>query len=194
MGLLEELYEIKNQPNGIVEQIKQQIYTNKKFLKENKIAQYNIVYIDFGDKLSENYTNNQIIQRDVNETFSIKEMFNKKGLNCGYNEFRYSHMAVILEPIHHKYLLTKNDKHFSILVAPISSKRHKDSIKIESKYHIFLDRDSYILMDNITNISLEKINIKLTNSIFQKNNRKYPKVSIPIIQQIHKSIKERFKI
>jgi hypothetical protein len=49
-------------------------------------------------------------------------------------------------------------------------------------------------MDNITNISLEKINIKLTNSIFQKNNRKYPKVSIPIIQQIHKSIKERFKI
>ena len=80
-------------------------------------------------------------------------MKNKKGLNFGSHEFSYKHDAVILEDIPFKYV----NKLTTLLVAPISSTQRRNSILLEKKFYPFLQNDSYILLNSITNIGIEKI-------------------------------------
>ena len=194
MSLIEDLneeYELE-EGNVLVERVKNQILNVKKFIKELKIGQYYIVYIDFGEKLTQKYENNKLLSRNQNDTFSIKKMFEVRGYNCGFNEFRYTHMAVILNSIHHKYLLNKRDKHYSLLVAPISSnnKRTIHSMKLDMKYYPWLENESFILLDKITHISFEKINIKQTKQIYRKNKN----IPIQLTSEDTANFKENIKI
>jgi len=196
MPLIDEIAEDSNyfNDNSLVERIQKQIIEVKHFIKENKIGQYFVVYVDFGEKLTQKYEHNKLLARNPNDKVSVKEMFELKGYNCGFNEFRYTHMAVILSSIHHKYLLEKRDRHYSLLVAPISSssKRIKYSVKIPKTN--WLDYDSYILLDNITHISLEKINISMTKNLY-KNNKNIPIQLTPnIVNNIKNTLKEIFDI
>jgi hypothetical protein len=190
MALIDDIANDNNYYNDsiLIERVQNQIFNVKEFIKANKVGQYFVVYVDFGEKLTQK---ENLSPRNPNDTVSIKEMFENKGYNCGFNEFRYTHMAVILSSIHHKYLLSKRDKHYSLLVAPISSnsKRIVNSIFLEKKLNNWLDNDSYILLDNITHISLEKINLQKTKNIY-KNNRNIP---IQIVSQKVKEIKEKLK-
>jgi mRNA-degrading endonuclease toxin of MazEF toxin-antitoxin module len=191
MGLVDEIAQESHYFNNssLIERVKNQIIDVKKFIKKLKIGQYFVVYVDFGEKLTQN---KNLLPRNPNDLVSIKEMFESKGYNCGFNEFRYTHMAVILSSIHHKYLLSKRDKHYSVLVAPISSnsKRIIHSISLEKRLNNWLDNDSYILLDNITHISLEKINISKTKNLY-KNNQNIP---IQIASEKVKEIKTKLKI
>ena len=194
MSLIDEIIEDNSyfNDNSLIERVKRQILDVKKFIKENKIGQYFVVYVDFGEKLTQKYEDNKLLPRNPNDKVSIKEMFETKGYNCGFNEFRYTHMAVILSSIHHKYLLGKRDRHYSLLVAPISSsaKRVIHSVQLTKQLNNWLSNDSYILLDNITHISLEKINISMTKSLY-KNNKNIP---IQIVSEKVKEIKNRLKV
>jgi len=194
VSLIDEIAEDNNyfNDNSLVERVKKQIIEVKKFIKKNKIGQYFVVYVDFGEKLTQKYENNKLLSRNPNDKISIKDMFEVKGYNCGFNEFRYTHMAVILSSIHHRYLLKKRDKHYSLLVAPISSssKRVIHSIPLKEQLNSWLNNDSYILLDNITHISLEKVNISMTKSLY-KNNKNIP---IQIASEKVKEIKDKLKV
>jgi len=195
MSFIDDIANDNNYFNNdeLIKKVQEQIFNVKKFIKNNKIGQYYVVYVDFGEKLTQKMENNQKLSpRNPNDLISIKEMFKNKGFNCGFNEFRYPHMAVILSPIHHKYLLNKKDKHYSLLVAPISSnaKRIIHSIFLEKKLNYWLDNDSYILLDNITHISLEKINISKSKNLY-KNNKNIP---IQIVSEKVKEVKAKLKI
>jgi len=172
VSLIDEIAEDSNyfNDNSLVEKVKKQIIEVKHFIKENKIGQYFVVYVDFGEKLTQKYEHNKLLARNPNDKVSVKEMFKLKGYNCGFNEFRYTHMAVILSSIHHKYLLGKRDKHYSLLVAPISSSSKKINhfLELNLNYYKWLNNPSYILLDKITHISLEKININMTKKLYSK--------------------------
>ena len=149
MAIIDEIADVNGyfKNEELIEKVKTQITNTKKFIKENKIGQYFVVYIDFGEKLTQK---NDLTPRNPNDKITIKEMFNCKGYNCGFNEFRYKHMAVILSSIHHKYLLSKRDKHHTLLVAPISSnaKRINYSVELNLDYqckYFFLDNSRTFL-------------------------------------------------
>ena len=197
MSLIDEIAEDNNyfNDNSLVERVKKQIIEVKKFIKENKIGQYFVVYVDFGEKLTQKYENNKLLPRNPNDRASVKEMFEAKGYNCGFNEFRYTHMAVILSSIHHKYLLEKRDRHYSLLVAPISSNSKRTRYSITIPKTNWLDYDSYILLDNIAHISLEKININKTINFIYKKNKNIPVQLTPnIVDNIKNTLKEIFDI
>ena len=67
----------------------------------------------------------------------------------------------------------------------------KNSILIEKKYNSFLLNDSYILLDGIKHVSLERINIKETKRIFSNS---FKPVSPVIIDSVKKSLKKMFDI
>jgi mRNA-degrading endonuclease toxin of MazEF toxin-antitoxin module len=96
-------------------------------------------------------------------------------------------MALILSDIHHKYI--NNVK--TVIVVPISSTKRKNSILIEKKYNSFLLNDSYILLDSIKHISLERINIKETKRVF---NNHFKPLSPVIINSVKISLKKMFDI
>ncbi len=74
---------------------------------------------------------------------------------------------------------------------PISSTKRKNSVLIEKKYNKFLLNDSYILLDNIKHISLERINIKETKRIL---NNHYKPIAPVIVDNIKNSLKKTFDI
>ena len=197
MARIDDIAEDNNyfNDNSLIERIKQQTLDVKNFIKMNKIGQYFVVYVDFGEKLTQKYENNKLISRNPNEKVSIKEMLEFKGYNCGFNEFRYTHMAVILSSIHHKYLLSPRDKHYSLLVAPISSSKKANSyLELNLKYHKWLENPSFILLDKITHISLEKININLTKNLYKKNQNNSIFLTSRDVLNLKDKLKEIFDI
>lgn len=114
-------------------------------------------------------------------------MKNIKGLNYGEYEFCYNHMALILSDIHHKYI--NNIK--NVIVVPISSTKRKNSILLEKKYNNFLSDDSYILLDNIKHVGLERINIKDTKLHFKNT---FNPIAPVIITNVKNSLKKMFDI
>jgi len=196
--LIDEIAEDSNyfNDNSLVERVKKQIIEVKHFIKKNKIGQYFVVYVDFGEKLTQKYEHNKLSARNPNDKASIKEMFEVKGYNCGFNEFRYTHMAIILSSIHHKYLLGKRDKHYSLLVAPISSSSKKINhfLELNLNYYKWLNNPSYILLDKITHISLEKININMTKKLYSKNQSKPIFINSRDVLVLKNKLKEIFEI
>ena len=186
MSLLEELYEEskKNDSDKQKKEVENKILKVQSFLKENTISKWHIIDIDFGDHLLKD---KMMKYRSMEDNFTVQDMKNCKGLNYGEYEFCYEHMAVILSDIHHKYINTIK----SIIVAPISSTKRKNSVFLEKKFNRFLLNDSYILIDNIQHISLERINVKNTKQILQG---RYTPLSPTVINDVKKSLKKVFGI
>jgi len=186
LSLLNELYEDSEKSNSDEQKIEveDKILKIQSFFENNKISKWHIVVVGFGDHLLKD---SKLRYRNTKESFSVEDMKNFKGLNYGEYEFCYDHMALILSDIHHKYV--SNIK--NIIVVPISSTKRKNSILIEKKYNNFLSNDSYILLDNIKHVSLERINIKETKRIFKNS---FNPVSPVIINGVKSSLKKMFDI
>jgi len=184
LSLFEELYEEskENDSNKQKEEVENKISKVQFFLKKNTISKWYIVDIDFGEHLLKD---KMMKYRSIEDNFTVKDMKNCKGLNYGEYEFCYEHMAVILSDIHHKYIDTVK----SIIVAPISSTKRKNSVLLEKNFNKFLLNDSYILIDNIQHISLERINIKNTKQFLQG---RYTPLSPKAINDVKKSLKKVF--
>jgi len=157
MSLLDELYDDyeKNQQEKLKQIHEHDIRQAQNLLRECHAKRYNIINVGFGSPLIKDEMGKYL---DGETEFSINEMKRKKGLNYGSHEFSYQHDAVILEAINLKYINKIN----TLLVAPISSTKRRNSVLMEKKFYPFLERDSYILLESITNIGVEKIYLKDT--------------------------------
>ena len=186
MSLIDELYEDSKQSysDNQKDEVERKISKTQAFLKDHKISKWHIVVVGFGEHLLKDQN---FIYRNIEDSFTVKDMKSFKGLNFGEYEFCYEHMALILSDVHHKYI--ENLK--NIIVVPISSTKRKNSILLEKKYNNFLLNDSYILLDNIKHISLERINIKESKRIFNNNFRP---VSPVIIDGVKDTLKKIFDI
>jgi mRNA-degrading endonuclease toxin of MazEF toxin-antitoxin module len=186
MSYFDELYEENKQQDSAKRksEVEDKIINIQEFFKKNKISKWHVVIVAFGDHLLKD---EKLRYRDIKDSFTVEEMKDKNGLNFGEYEFCYEHMAIILSDIHHKYI----DEVRSIVVAPISSTKRKNSVLIEKKFNTFLLNDSYILLDNIQHISLERIKIKETNRIF---NKIFRPVAPVIIQNVKDTLNKMFDI
>ncbi len=186
MALLDEMYDDIENKHSIKEksEIDSKISKVQSFLLNNRISKWYIVSVSFGDHLLKNNNN---IYRNAKDSFSVEDMKTKKGLNYGEYEFCYDHMAVILSDVHHKYINDIN----SIIVVPISSTRRKNSILMEKEFNNFLSNDSYILLDKIRHISLERINIKKTQEIFKTS---FKQITPVVVNKLKDSFKELLDI
>ena len=186
LSLLNELYEEseQNYSDEQKKEVEDKILKIQSFLEDNKIAKWHIVVVGFGEHLLKD---SNLQYRNTKDSFTVEDMKSFKGLNYGEYEFCYDHMALILSDIHHKYI--SNIK--NIIVVPISSTKRKNSILIEKKYNTFLLNDSYILLDSIKHVSLERINIKETKRIFRNS---FKPVSPVIINSVKSSLKKMFDI
>lgn len=186
LSLLNELYEEseQNYSDEQKKEVEDKILKIQSFLEDNKISKWHIVVVGFGEHLLKD---SNLQYRNTKDSFTVEDMKSFKGLNYGEYEFCYDHMALILSDIHHKYI--SNIK--NIIVVPISSTKRKNSILIEKKYNTFLLNDSYILLDSIKHVSLERINIKETKRIFRNS---FKPVSPVIINSVKSSLKKMFDI
>jgi hypothetical protein len=152
MSLLDEMYEDGQSDKQILlENIhKEELENVQKFLKDYSARKYNIVNVGFGNQLIKDVDGKY---HDLNKEYSIRDMKRKKGLNFGSHEFSYKHDAIILEDINIRLISKTN----TLLVAPISSTKRRNSVLLEKKHNPFLERDSYILLGSIANIGIEKI-------------------------------------
>ncbi len=167
MSLLDEMYEYgQSDRQKELENIHQsEMHQVQNLFKEFNVKRYNIVHVGFGNPLIKNESGKY---HELDKEFTITEMKNKKGLNFGSHEFSYKHDAVILEDIPLKYV----NKLTTLLVAPISSTKRRNSILLEKKYYPFLQNDSYILLNSITNIGIEKIYISNTKRRLSRQGQK----------------------
>jgi hypothetical protein len=79
MALIDDIANDNNyyNDNTLIKRVKNQIFNVKEFIKANKIGQYFVVYIDFGEKLTQK---ENLSPRNPNDVVSIKEMFENKDL------------------------------------------------------------------------------------------------------------------
>lgn len=182
MSLLDEMYEdSQSDKQTELEAIhKNDIKRVQDFLNEYKARKYNIVNVGFGSPLIKDSHGKY---HDLDKKFSIQEIKKLKGLNYGSHEFSYKHDAVILEDIHLKHIY----KTTTLLVAPISSTQRRNSVLLEKKYYPFLERDSYILLNNITNIGIEKI---YTGDTKRRLSRQGQKILYDLRPQAQTEVKE----
>lgn len=183
MSLLDELHEEKIAQESLIEKKKIEIQLNntRAYLKKFLIGKWSVVKVSFGDHLLKDES---MRYRKENETFNVQEMKNVKGLNYGEFEFCYDHYAIILSSVHHKYI----DKLNQIIVVPISTTKRKHSVLLEKRYNQFLEYDSHILLENIRQISIERINTK------EKNLQKKITMSPTKISELEKELKSMFEI
>ncbi len=140
----------------------EQITKVQNFFKEWNVSRWNFLCVGFGEKLVE--SQDKKARRD-NDELKVHEIKQMKGLNFGYYEFCYDHYAVVLSEIKQKYI----NEYTTIIVAPISSTYRKGRILIEKEHHVFLEHDSYIVIDQIRHIGLERINLKDTERKIRRN-------------------------
>lgn len=138
------------------------IETVQKFFKEWNVSRWNFLYVGFGEKLVE--TEDNKVRKD-DDCLRVREIKQMKGLNFGYYEFCYDHYAIILSKIKQEYI----NEYTTIIVAPISSTKRKGRILLEKEFHPFLSHDSYIVIDQIRHIGLERINLKDTLYKIRRN-------------------------
>ena len=167
MALLDELYEdAQTGKQATLEKLhRSEIVTVQNMLREYRVQRYSIVNVGFGAPLIKDEFGTY---HELDKSFTIAEMKTLKGLNYGSHEFAFRHDAVILENIHLKYV----HKITTLLVAPISSTRRKNSILLEKRFYPFLEKDSYILLGNLANIGIEKIYTKDTKRRLSKPGQK----------------------
>jgi len=190
MSLLDELYDDheKNQQEKLKQIHEHDIEQAQNLLREFKARRYNIINVGFGSQLIKDEMGKYL---DGETHFSINEMKRKKGLNYGSHEFSYQHDAVILETINLKHI----NKTTTLLVAPISSTKRRNSVLMEKKFYPFLERDSYILLGSLANIGIEKIYHKETKRrLSHQGSKRLYELTVPIQKEIQKAISRVFNI
>jgi len=188
MALIDEMFEDMNENfNDMCKQkVEEKISQTQSFFRKYNITRWRFVYVDFGEQLLKDYNGNYFKDAD---SFSLKEMKKNRGKNFGSYELSYLHASIILSEIHKKYLTSLK----TIIVAPITTRPRSNSIKIEKKYHDFLEYDSYIQLDNLRHISLERVDLAVTKRRLLRHNEGY--LSTPIlINDVKKALKNMFDL
>lgn len=189
MSLLDEMYE--DNQNSRQDELKSlnddAIYRVQKFLKDFSATRWRFIYVGFGEQLIKD-EQQKFYEKD--RTHTIHDMELVKGLNYGSNEFSYDHFALILSEVHEKFIF-KNKK---IIVAPIITKARRNTIKLEQKYHKFLNYDSYLDLESIQHISLERVKIKESKRRLLKSAKSLPIASPVVITQIKRELKSMFDL
>ena len=188
MALIDEMFDdMEDNFNERCKQsVEKRISQTQQFIRKYKITRWKFVAVDFGEQLLKDYNGNY--HKD-NDTFTLAEMKKAKGKNFGSYELSYLHTSIILSEIHKNYLTNLK----TIVVAPITTKWRPNSIKIEKKYHDFLEYDSYIQLDNLRHIGLERIDLGVTKKYLLRNNQGF--IATPIlINNIKKSLRIMFDL
>ncbi len=185
MSLLDEMYEDgqSDKQKQLEKTHKEELQSVQNFLKDYSARKYNLVNVGFGSQLIKD-TNGAY--HDLDKKYSIRDMKRQKGLNFGSHEFSYKHDAIILEDINIRLISKTN----TLLVAPISSTKRRNSVLLEKKHNPFLEYDSYILLGNITNIGVEKIFI---NDSKRRLSRQGSKILYEINATDQSKLKEALK-
>lgn len=189
MSLLDEMYE--DGQNNRQEELKKintdAIKRVQSFLKSAKATRWKFVYLGFGNQLIKD-EEQKFYEKD--KIYSIQEMEQVKGLNYGNYEFSFDHFAIILSEVHERYM-SKTEK---LIVAPIITKKRRNTIKLEQKFHSFLNYDSYIDLESIQHISLERIKIKESKRRLLSSRKELPIASPIVITNVKKELKRIFDL
>jgi len=189
MSLLDEMYEdSQNNRQAELKKINTDaIKSVQSFLKSAQATRWKFIYLGFGNQLIKDEKQN-FYEKD--KIYTIQEMEQVKGLNYGNNEFSFDHFAIILSEIHKKYIF-KIEK---LIVAPIITKERRNTIKLEKKFHNFLNHDSYIDLESIQHISLERIKIKESKRRLLSSRKELPIASPIVIINTKKELKRLFDL
>lgn len=190
MSLLDELYEDgkKEEYDKLKEINKREILTAQNFLKEYSARRWNVISVGFGDQLIKDENGKHY---PLETPSTIKEMKKVKGLNYGSHEFSYRHPALILGDIH----LTHIHKTNTLIVAPISSTQRRNSVLLEKSKHPFLANDSWVLLEHISNIGVERIEKGETKrQLARQGHKLLHEISAPVRKEIHETIQKIFGI
>lgn len=132
------------------------------FLKKYNARQWSVVSVEFGEQL---FKDKHFNYHSMDREYSILKIKEMKGLNYGTYELSYFHHAIILRP----FELDDIRRTKTITVIPIQTNHRKKSFKILSKYNRFLEKDSHLLLDSVTTIGMERINIGKTKNMAHGN-------------------------
>jgi len=132
------------------------------FLKQNKARQWNVLSIEFGEQL---FRDKNFNYHGMNKTYSVGEVKEMKGLNYGNYELSYFHHAIVITPINIRLI----DKIKTLTVIPIQTKYRYRSYVLKAQHNRFLEYDSHVLLDDITTIGIERINVEKTKNLGNAN-------------------------
>jgi len=163
MNDLDNIYD-DGQDKPSQEQLDREFYIHKaqNFLKKTFARQWNVISIEFGEQL---FRDKNFNYHSLNTEYSIREIKDKKGLNYGTYELSYFHHAIILTQID----LKKIERIKTLTVIPIQTKFRPKSFKLKAQYNRFLEYDSHLLLDSISTIGIERINIIKTQNLSRSN-------------------------
>jgi hypothetical protein len=182
MARWDELFDDNNQQ--INEQRKEaceaRIREVQQFLKRSKARQWNVVSVEFGEQL---FRDKHFNYHALEKSYSVQDIRDMRGLNYGSYELCYFHHAIVVTPISIRHI----DKIKTLTVVPIQTKYRFDSYVLKAQHNRFLEYDSHVLLDSITTIGVERINIDKTKNMGFPNQL----ALISVVDQ--KAIKEELK-
>ena len=187
MAYWEEMYEENN--NSINENLKndceRRIQKIQNFLHNNTARQWSIISVEFGEQL---FRDRNFNYHSMDKNYLLQEIKDMKGLNYGNYELCYFHHAIILSNIDTR----KIKKLKTLTVIPIQTKYRPNSFKLESKYNKFLEYDSHLLLDSISTIGIERINIE--KSLKLSNSNRLTQVNPRDLIEIKNAIKKLYNL
>lgn len=164
MAHWEEMFDDSN--NDVNEQRKQvcedRIRKAQAFLKNSKVRQWNVLSVEFGEQL---FRDKHFNYHAMDKTHSISDIKEMRGLNYGNYELCYFHHAIVVTPVNIRLM----HKIKTLTVIPIQTNYRPNSYEIQAKNNRFLEYNSYALLDNITTVGIERINISKTQSLGNSN-------------------------
>jgi hypothetical protein len=185
MARWDELFDDNNQQ--INEQRKEvceaRIREVQKFFKKHRVRQWNIVSVEFGEQL---FKDKNFNYHPLSKQYSIADVQTMRGLNYGSYELSYFHHAVILSTVD----TTKLDKVKTLTVIPIQTKFRPNSFVLRAKYNRFVEYDSHLLIDSVTTIGIERIDMQKSLNLGAV--RQLAQVNPIDLKELKASLKEMF--
>lgn len=134
----------------------------QEFLKQSRARQWNVLSIEFGEQL---FRDKNFNYHGMDKTHSVGDIKEMKGLNYGNYELCYFHHAIVVTPVNIRLI----HKIKTLTVIPIQTNYRPNSYVIQAKNNRFLEYNSHALLDNITTIGIERLNIPKTKNLGSGN-------------------------
>jgi len=164
MAYWEEMYEENN--NSINENLKndceRRIQKIQNFLHNNTARQWSIISVEFGEQL---FRDRNFNYHSMDKNYLLQEIKDMKGLNYGNYELCYFHHAIVVTPINIRLI----DKIKTLTILPIQTNYRYNSYVLKAQHNRFLEYDSHVLLDDITTIGIERVNIEKTKKLGNGN-------------------------
>lgn len=138
------------------------IRKSQEFLKQNRARQWNVLSIEFGEQL---FRDKNFNYHGMDKIHSIEDVKEMRGLNYGNYELCYFHHAIVITPINIRLI----DKIKTLTILPIQTNYRYNSYVLKAQHNRFLEYDSHVLLDDITTIGIERVNIEKTKKLGNGN-------------------------